>query len=112
MTQHIEPQGLLILIDVYKRQELTFSDNNSGSMMLNKNGIIYYGQWTAKKVDESSQIAKHYGIGSKKYQNYLQGKGDYLKSAQSTLKASNGDTLDCDFKYRGTSAHGLSLIHI
>ena len=82
------------------KAELTFSDNNSGSMMLNKNGIIYYGQWTAKKVDESSQIAKHYGIGSKKYQNYLQGKGDYLKSAQSTLKASNGDTLDCDFKYR------------
>lgn len=88
------------------KAELTFSNNNAGSMTLNKNGVIYQGQWTAEKVDESSQIAKRYGIGSKKYQNYLQGKGDYLKSAQSTLKSSNGDTLNCDFKYRGTSAHG------
>jgi len=88
------------------KAELTFSNNNSGSMTLNKDGVIYQGQWTAEKVNESSKIAKDYGIGSKKYQNYLQGKGDYLKSAQSTLKSSNGDTLNCDFKYRGTSAHG------
>ena len=88
------------------KAELTFSNNNSGTMTLNKNGVIYQGQWTAEKVDEASQIAKHYGIGSKKYQNYLQGKGDYLMSAQSTLKSSNGDTLNCDFKYRGTTAHG------
>jgi len=88
------------------KAELTFSNNNAGSMTLNKNGVIYQGQWTAEKVDESSQIAKRYGIGSKKYQNYLQGKGDYIKSAQSTLKSSNGDTLNCDFKYRGTSARG------
>lgn len=88
------------------KADLTFSNNNSGTILLNKNGIIYQGQWTAAKVDKSSQIAKHYGIGSKKYQNYLQGKGDYLKSAQSTLKSSNDETLNCDFKYRGTSAHG------
>ena len=88
------------------KAELTFSNNNSGSMTLSKNGIFYQGQWSATKVDESSQIAKHFGIGSKKYQNYLQGKGHYLKSAQSTLKSIDGDTLNCDFKYRGTSAHG------
>ena len=88
------------------KAELTFNNNTSGSMTLSKNGVIYQGQWTATKVDESCQIAKHFGIGSKKYQNYLQGKGNYLKSAQSTLKSSHGDTINCDFKYRGTTAHG------
>lgn len=88
------------------KAQLSFSNNNSGTMVLNKNGTIYQGQWVSTKVDESNQIAKRYGIGSKKYQNYLQGKGEYLKSAQSTLKSSNGDVLNCEFRYRGTSAHG------
>jgi hypothetical protein len=86
--------------------ELKFDSNNAGTMQLNRNGDIYQGQWTAVKVDESATIAKQYGMGSRKYQNYRQGKGSYLKSGQSTLKSNNGVTLNCEFKYRGTSAHG------
>ncbi len=85
---------------------LEFENNNSGTIHLVRSGMIYQGQWTAVKVDESREIAEQYGMGRKKYQNYLQGKGNYLMSAQSTLISKDGDTLNCEFMYRGVTAHG------
>lgn len=86
--------------------ELKFDSNNAGTILLSRNGLIYQGQWASVKVDESRAIAKQYGMGSRKYQNYIQGKGNYLKSARSTLKSADGDTLNCEFKYKGVTAHG------
>jgi hypothetical protein len=89
------------------KAELKYEGNSSGDLVLNKNGVIYKGKWEATKVDESAAIAKNYGIGSRRYKEYLQGKGEYLKSGESTLKSEDGTTLNCYFKYRGSSAHGV-----
>jgi hypothetical protein len=86
---------------------LKFEGNSSGTISLDRNGVIYQGQWSATKVDESAAIAKNYGIGSRRYKDYLQGKGEYLKSGESTLKSEDGTTFNCYFKYRGSSAYGV-----
>jgi hypothetical protein len=85
---------------------LEFEGNSSGNISLVLNGVIYQGQWKAIKVDESGKIASNYGIGSKKYKDYISGQGNYLRSGQSLLVSENGEKLNCEFKYKGISAHG------
>jgi hypothetical protein len=89
------------------KAELNYEGNSSGNLVLNKNGVIYKGRWEATKVDESAAIAKTYGIGSRRYKDYLQGRGEYLKTGESQLKSESGETLNCYFKYRGSTAQGV-----
>jgi len=89
------------------KAEIKYEGNSSGYLVLNKDGVIYKGRWEAVKVDESAAIAKSYGIGSRRYKEYLQGRGDYLKSGESLLKSDRGETLNCYFKYRGSTAQGV-----
>lgn len=89
------------------KAELRYEGNSSGYLVLNKNGVIYKGRWEATKIDESGAIAKSNGIGSRRYKDYLQGRGDYLKSGESILESEGGEILNCYFKYRGSTAHGV-----
>ena len=91
----------------FAKAEIKYEGNSSGYLVLNKDGVIYKGRWEAVKVDESAAIAKSYGIGSRRYKEYLQGRGDYLKSGESLLKSDGGETLNCYFKYRGSAAQGV-----
>lgn len=83
-----------------------FKGNSSGTISLDRNGVIYRGLWTASKIDEGGVIASNYGIGSKKYKDYQRGWGNYLRSGESILQSEQGGILKCEFRYRGTSALG------
>ena len=85
---------------------LEFEGNSSGTISLDRNGVIYRGLWTSSKVDEGGMIASNYGIGSKKYKDYQRGWGNYLRSGESIFQSEQGDILKCEFRYRGTSAQG------
>jgi hypothetical protein len=89
------------------KAEFKFEGNNSGYLVLNRNGLIYRGRWESTRVDESGAIARTYGIGSHRYKEYLQGRGYYLKSGESQLKSDSGEILNCSFEYRGSSGRGV-----
>jgi hypothetical protein len=89
------------------KAEIKYEGNSSGYLVLNKDGVIYKGRWEAVKVDESAAIARTYGRSSYRYKEYLLGRGYYLKSGESLLKSDSGETLNCSFKYRGSSGQGV-----
>lgn len=80
--------------------------NSSGKLTLARNGIMYRGPWEASKIDESAHIAKIYGMHSQRYQKYQRGLGDYQRLGRSTLLSEQGDVMNSEFKYRGTTAQG------
>lgn len=86
---------------------LEFKSNSSGTISLDRNGVIYRGLWTASKVDEGGIIASTYGIGSKKYIDYQRGWGKYLRAGESILQSEQGNIIKCEFRYYGTSAQGV-----
>lgn len=85
---------------------IAFEGNSSGKLTIERNGIIYRGPWAASKIDESANIAKIYGMHSQRYQNYQRGLGDYQRLGKSTLLSEQGNVLNCEFKYRGSTAQG------
>ena len=80
--------------------------NHSGKITLVRNDHIFKGNWASTKVDESRQIAKSYGVNSRRYVDYQRGLGSYLHEATSVLKSDQGNVLTCVFKYRGITAKG------
>ena len=54
----------------------------------------------------SREISKAYGAQSLRYKNYQKGLGSYLRQANTVLQTEQGETLNCAFKYRGTSGSG------
>lgn len=95
------PDGQLIGIASFDYEE-----NNAGNISLDRYGENYRGKWSATKVDESAIIADTYGIGSRKYKEYIRGSGEYLRSGESKLQSDKGDILNCQFKYRGSVIQG------
>jgi hypothetical protein len=80
--------------------------NSAGAVALKVNGTTYRGSWEAHKVDESRSIIDNYGIISRKYQEYSLGNGNYLREGQATLHSDQGETLKCEFTYRGVNGRG------
>lgn len=87
---------------------IEYEGNSSGTITLERNGLIYKGLWTASKVDEGREIAKVYGVNSRRYKDYQRGLGvNYLRRGYSTLESEQGTTLSCEFTYRSASAKGF-----
>lgn len=88
------------------RAIITSDGDNAGKIRLEREGKVYNGTWVATKVDESREISKAYGAQSLRYKNYQKGLGSYLRQANTVLQTEQGETLNCAFKYRGTSGSG------
>lgn len=88
------------------RVTITSDGGNAGEIQLERDGKVYSGTWLATRVDESREISRVYGAQSLRYKNYQKGLGSYLHQANTVLRTEQGETLNCEFKYRGTSAKG------
>ncbi|HNZ56268.1 MAG TPA: hypothetical protein PL133_05515 [Methylophilaceae bacterium] len=88
------------------RAIITSEGDHAGKIRLERDGKVYSGTWVGTKADESREIARAYGAQSLKYKNYQKGLGSYLRQANTVLQTEQGETLNCEFKYRGTSAKG------
>lgn len=88
------------------RAVITSDGDSTGKIRLERDGKVYNGAWVATKVDESRELSKAYGAQSLRYKNYQKGSGSYLRQVNTVLQTEQGETLNCEFKYRRTSAKG------
>lgn len=85
---------------------LVFDSNKVGTLSITIDNVSYHGDWVAEKVDESGSISRRYGMGSRKFNEYVTGRGNDLWQGKAALRSAAGEMIQCDFVYRGAKGSG------
>lgn len=86
---------------------LEVSANAPSPAYVDMSGRKFSGSWSATRVYEADVAKRHRLLGTRSYEEYMQGNArDQLRHGQANLADQNGTEMVCDFYYLGQPKSG------